>query len=99
MNKWTVKQRIIAGFSAVILIMIALTLVSMFYLNEIKQDIVRVTSDTWPGLYFSSQIQGHSRLMLTSVDEYFLITDEEARRQVDAEIAANRLKFDNLMKN
>ena len=98
MKNWSVKQRIILGFSAVILIMIALSVVSWIYLNEIKRQAISITSDSWPGLYLSSQIESLSRATLAAFKEYSLTTTGEQKRQVETEIESNRSKLDSLMK-
>ena len=98
MKNWTVKRRIIFGFCAVIAIMVALTVVSGFYLNEIKGEAVRITSDSWPGLYLSSQIESLSRVTLASFQKYIVTSSEEDKRQVESEINSNKVKLDGLMK-
>jgi methyl-accepting chemotaxis protein WspA len=98
MKNWSVKQRIILGFSAVILIMIALMVVSWTHLNEIKGQAVSITSDTWPGVYLSSQIESFSRATFASFEKYVLATNGEEKRQIEAEIDSNRTKIDGLMK-
>jgi methyl-accepting chemotaxis protein WspA len=98
MKNWTVKRRIIVGFSAVILIMIALTVVSLVHLNDIKEQAVSITSDSWPGLYLSSQIESLSRATFTSFEKYALAPDGEEKRQAEIEVEANRSKLADLMK-
>src|SRR5688572_17983316 len=98
MKNWTVKRRIISGFCAVIAIMLALTVVSWFYLDAINDEVISITTDSWPGLYFSSQIESLSRVTLTSFQKFMAATEEEERRQVEAEISSNGVKLDGLMK-
>jgi methyl-accepting chemotaxis protein WspA len=98
MKNWTVKRRIIFGFCAVIAIMLALTAVSWFYLDAINGEVISITTDSWPGLYFSSQIESFSRVTLTSFHKFMAAANEEERRALEAEISANGVKLDGLMK-
>jgi len=98
MKNWTVKRRIVLGFSAVIAIMIALTVVAGFHLNEIKTQAGRIVADTWPGLYLSSKIESLAGDTFTSFEKYVLSTNEQTRQQAAAEIDSNRAKLDALMK-
>jgi len=98
MKNWSVKQRIILGFSAAIFIMVALTVVSWTHLNEIKGQAVSITSDTWPGLYLSSQIESLSRATFIAFEKYVLAANAEEKRKIGTEIDSNRTKVDGLMK-
>jgi methyl-accepting chemotaxis protein WspA len=99
MKNWTVKQRIIAGFSAVISIMVGLSIFASVLMYEIKNKTISITTDTWPGLYVSTQIEAVSEASVTAMYKHVLSADDAQKRQIEIEIDADRSKLDQLMKD
>jgi methyl-accepting chemotaxis protein WspA len=94
MKNRTVKQYIVLGFSTVLLIMVTLSAFAFVLLYEIRGQVTSVTTDTWPGLYFSSQIESLSVETVGSVYKHVLSSDPFEERQLEAEITANQSKLD-----
>jgi len=99
MKKWTVRQRIVMGFSAVVLIMVILSVFAFVLLSEIKSKASDVATDAWPGVYWSAQIESRSMSVLESVYRHMLSTDDTEKRQLEAEVNSNRLALDEAMRN
>jgi methyl-accepting chemotaxis protein WspA len=66
---------------------------------EIKTKAISITTDTWPGLYLSTQIEGASEASVTAVYRHVLTTDDAQKRQLEVEIDADHSKLDRLMKD
>ena len=60
MNNWTVRQRIIAGFGAVILVMVGLGAFAYVRLRGIAEQAVGLDGDSIPGLYIVGKLQAAS---------------------------------------
>ncbi len=99
MKSWTVRQRIVLGFSAVILIMVILSTSAFFLLSEIKSKAVVVSGDAWPGLYFSAQIEARAMDVLAAVYRSSLESDESEKRRLQGEIHSSKALLDGAMRN
>ena len=55
MNNWTVRKLIISAFTAVILVMAALGVFTVFKLREINRDAMLLENDVLPGVLLSGQ--------------------------------------------
>ena len=94
MKNWTVRQRIILGFSSVIVIMVVLSTFALILLYEIRGKVADITSDTLPGLYLSSRIESVSVGTLGLVYKHILTSDAAEKRQLEADIDAGRTDLD-----
>ncbi|MGB9069900.1 MAG: methyl-accepting chemotaxis protein [Candidatus Acidiferrales bacterium] len=99
MKNLTVRKRIIFGFSAVIITMAMLSVVASVLLYEIKGKATSIATDTWPGLYLSSQIGAVASDSVASVYRLGLGTDGTRRQQSITDINADQTKLDELIKD
>jgi methyl-accepting chemotaxis protein WspA len=97
MKNLTVRNRIIFGFSAVILTMIVLSAFASILLYEIKGKATSIATDTWPGLYLSSQINAVAQSSIESVYQFVLSSDDIERQQALNEIGVSQTKLDGLI--
>jgi methyl-accepting chemotaxis protein WspA len=97
MKNLTVRQRIIFGFSAVILTMIVLSCIASGLLREIKGKAASIATDTWPGLYLSSQISQTAQSSITSVYRFVLSSDDTERQQSLNQISTAQAKLGELI--
>lgn len=58
MKNWTLRQRILASFAAIIAIMLLMVVVSFSRLMKIDAGAESVRTDAVPGVYYSSMIRG-----------------------------------------
>src|SRR5262249_24336271 len=61
---------------------------------EIRGKVADITSDTWPGLYLSSQIESLSGDTAGILYEHVNTSDPAEKRQLDAELASNQSNID-----
>ena len=67
MKHWSVRSRIIGGFTAVIAIMVALTALSFLGLRTIRAEATQIEQDILPGVVISAEAQELAREMLLAV--------------------------------
>jgi len=56
MNNWTIGKRIIAGFSAVGMLAMALGTIGWFQMHRVKGSLPQITDDAMPGLSLAARI-------------------------------------------
>ncbi|MGC4072849.1 MAG: methyl-accepting chemotaxis protein [Nibricoccus sp.] len=98
MKKWTIRRRILTGFSLVILLTCALAATGIYFLREIKADSTEIVTGDIPGLVLASQILNNTgdiqlelarhRLALTQEQ----MADHEARIKAIAEVNEKAIK-------
>ena len=59
---WTVRQRILVGFTAVMAIMLALTLFSYTRLRHIEAQATQLRAESIPALYLAGRLKAVGRL-------------------------------------
>jgi len=82
MNIRTVRTKIILGFSAVILLMIALCAFAYIQLRGIEAQSVALRAESVPGLYLAGRLQAVSISTYTSVQQLILERDPTKMQQI-----------------
>src|ERR1039458_4647279 len=75
MKSWSVRQRIIIGFSAVILVMVALSVLAFVRLRGIAMQAAALDRDSIPGLYLVGRMQAVSVQTYLSTEQHILERD------------------------
>jgi methyl-accepting chemotaxis protein WspA len=83
-KSWTVKQRIIIGFSAVIAIMVGLTTFTYVRLRSIEAQASVLRSDLIPGLFIVGKLKAVSIETYTSTQRHILEEDPAKMEQIMA---------------
>lgn len=96
MRNWTVRRRIIFGFSAVILIMIILSGFAYMRLAFIKAEATRITTRYIPGLYLLGQLEATSNANFALTHKLVISEDAKQKQVYLAGIQDNRAKITNL---
>ncbi len=98
MKNWTVRQRIIASFAAVLLLMGGMATVAHLRLAEIQLETHQVEADSLPGLYFSAQALADWSIGFSLTQHYVLQTDKAAMEKTASRLLANRAALDQVMR-
>jgi methyl-accepting chemotaxis protein WspA len=77
----TVRQRIVLGFSSVILLMAALCAFAYLQLRGIATQTTALQDDSLPGLYIIGRLDSVSVETYTSIEQYLLQSDRGAMQQ------------------
>ena len=77
--------------------MIVLSAFASGLLYEIKGKATNIATDTWPGLYLSSQISTVAETSINSVYHFVLSSSEAGRQQSLTEIRGSQAKLDSLI--
>ena len=96
MNNATVRNRIILGFSAVILLMAGLCAIAFIELHGISSQATALRNDSVPGLYLVGRIQSASIELHNFVEQLVFEADETRMQQILArtqEKATERLEL------
>src|ERR1019366_4359961 len=86
MKSWTVRQRIIIGFSAVILVMVALSALAFVRLRGIATQAAALDGDSIPGLYLVGRLQAVSIQTYLSTEQHVLERDPAQMQRIMAYI-------------
>jgi methyl-accepting chemotaxis protein WspA len=81
-KSWTVRQRIIIGFSAVMAIMLGLTTFAYLRLRDIEAQAVVLRSDLIPGLYTIGRLKAVSIETYTATQQHILQEDPAKGEQI-----------------
>jgi methyl-accepting chemotaxis protein WspA len=84
MNIGTVRKKIVLGFSAVTLLMVALCAFAYIELGNIEAQAVELHRESVPGLYLSGRLQAISTSTYTSVRQLILERDPSRMQQIRA---------------
>ncbi len=84
MNIGTVRKKIVLGFSAVILLMVALCAFAYIQLRNIEAQAVELRAESVPGLYLAGRLQAVSISTYTSVQQLILERDPSRMQQIRA---------------
>ena len=82
MNAGTVRKRVILGFSAVILLMIALCAFAYVQLRGIESQAIALRANSVPGLYLVGRLSAVSISTYTSVQQHILERDPAKMQQI-----------------
>lgn len=86
MNIGSVRSRIVLGFSAVILLMIALCVFAYIQLRGIDAQAVSLRADSVPGLHIIGKVQVLSIATYSTVQRHILERDSPRMEQIRSEI-------------
>lgn len=86
MKNWTVRQRIVGGFAAVMLVMVALSAFAYLRLRGIADQSAALDTDSIPGLYLSAKLQTVSVETYSSTEQHVLEQDQARMQQIMATI-------------
>ncbi|HEY0967471.1 MAG TPA: methyl-accepting chemotaxis protein [Opitutaceae bacterium] len=87
MKNWTIAKRIIAGYTAILAAMVAMSLFSFNRLNMIKEDADEVVGDSLPGVIAISGVQANMLRSYAMVSEHILATEPEHIASLEKGIA------------
>lgn len=90
MKNWTLRQRILASFAVIIVIMLLMVVVSYSRLLKIESSEENLRTDAMPGLYFSSMIRG------LWVDNYMQVEELFGLKHGEVEGSENVADFKSL---
>src|ERR1700722_13263444 len=86
MDIGTVRKKIVLGFSAVILLMVALCAFAYIQLRNIEAQAVQSRNESIPGLYLTGRLQAISISTYTSVQQLILERDPSRMQQIRANL-------------
>ena len=98
MGNWSVKSRLVAAFTLVILVIAALAAYTLDRLGAIRKQATDITSDSMPGLILMTEIDSMIREIgsLTLMRDRSVSADE--LKQIDDQIDGDRRKEEELLK-
>ena len=98
MKKWTIGQRIIFGFAALLVASAALGLFAYSRLVAITHETHTIADESLPGVYNVGQIDAINQANYTLTHRWLLITQPAERTAIEAEMKANSEKLSALYK-
>ena len=97
MNNWTIRQRILASFTAVIGLMIVMGGISYDRLHRVEQESLSIQGDTFPGLKCSMELMAAWQKNYGLIEAQVLYKDKETSDKIDAQIEGNRRDIERLI--
>ena len=98
MKNWTVRQRIIWSFGAVIVLMIGMGAFAFLRLATIEQETADMQRDSVPGLYYSNQIMVDWLNVHVLTQSHVLTADPVEKQKIEAQLAVVWSDLDNAIK-
>ena len=98
MKSWTVNQRIILGFSAIVLTMVALSLFASMRLSSIEAQTARLRRDSIPALYIVGRLSAVSVETYTGVQQLVLEQDPARMQEIASFVRQKTLERLELLK-
>jgi methyl-accepting chemotaxis protein WspA len=99
MNTWTIRQRILACFAAVLALMIVMGAVAYACLARVAEDATVIQKDAVPGMAVSGQLNAAWLDNFALTQKHVLETEEADIRTVDAQLQASRANIEKLSRN
>ncbi len=99
MNSWTISRRIIVGFGAMLLIVIALGSFAIWRGQTLNGAIALLADNSLPSVLTLRGCAGATRDNIFTALWYAQAESAEERKALDERIAANRVRVDELFKN
>ena len=84
MKNWTVRQRILVGFSVIFIIMFVLSMVAYWRLRDIESQAIVLNQNAIPALQLAGQLRAVSVETYTSAQQHVLESDPAAMTQITA---------------
>jgi methyl-accepting chemotaxis protein WspA len=98
MNIRTVRMKIVLGFSAIILLMVALCGFAYIQLRDIEAQAAELRAESVPGLYLDGRLQAASISTYTSVQQMILEHDPARMQQLVANLESKTTERLELLK-
>jgi len=89
MKTWTIRRRIIGSFAAILALMIVMGVLAYAQLAKIEQQATEIFTDSVPGLYHSTEIQGRWILNDSLMTQFLGQYDKSSMAKVEPRLQAN----------
>jgi len=99
MNTWTIRQRILASFAAVLALMIVMGAVAYACLARVAEDATAIQKDAMPGMAVSGQLNAAWLDNFALTQKHVLETEEAEIRSVDAQLQVSRAHIEKLSRS
>jgi methyl-accepting chemotaxis protein WspA len=99
MNTWTIRQRILACFAAVLALMIVMGAVAYACLARVAEDATHIQKDAVPGMAVSGQLSAAWLDNFALTQKHVLETEEAELRSVDAQLQVSRANIEKLSRS
>ncbi|MDQ0022543.1 methyl-accepting chemotaxis protein WspA [Variovorax paradoxus] len=99
MNTWTIRQRILASFAAVLALMIVMGVVAYACLARVAEDATAIQKDAVPGMAVSGQLNAAWLDNFALTQKHVLETEEADIRSVDTQLQASRANIEKLSRS
>ncbi len=96
MKDWTIRQRILGSFTAILLIIGVMGAIVFHYLQNIEQDVAAIESGSLPGLKYSEQMLSSAYGNYVRSQRQLLLEDALAIRNNEANLYDARASQDDL---
>ena len=98
MKNWTVRQRILVGFSVVFMIIIVLSMFAFWRLRDIELQATELNQDSIPSLHLIGLLHAVSIETYTSTEQHVLETDPAKMEQIIAFIQKKSVERADILK-
>jgi len=99
MNTWTIRQRILASFAAVLALMIVMGVVAYACLARVAEDATAIQKDAVPGMAVSGQLNAAWLDNFALTQKHVLETEDAEMRSVDTQLQASRANIEKLSRS
>ena len=98
MSTWSIRKRIIASFTAIVLVILGMGAFAALRLRAIEREALGLEKDSLSGVYYLAQlstttVQGYSLLQ-----QFVMEVDKTPRDSIGAQVRANRRILEGLMR-
>src|SRR5512138_499945 len=98
MNSWTISRRIIFGFAAMVAISAALGLFALWRLESLSRSLAVVADMSLPSVLTLQECAALALDNIFACQQFAESDSAEQRKEIEARIAANRARMDELFK-
>jgi len=99
MKHWTIRRRIVVGFSLLIALFTALSLFAFGRLSAILDESHRIANGSLPGLTTAGQIEVVNQMNYALIHRWLLIANPTDRAAIDTDMKANTARLSELFKS
>lgn len=97
MKDWSIRQRVVASFAGILVIMALTSAAAFLYLQRIEAAAHAISVDAMPGLISSSELLANTYSNHTRVVRHASLESKSELEQNEAQILANRVREQALM--
>ena len=90
MNSWTIRQRILASFAGILVMLSIMAALSYAHLLEIREDANTITNDSAGGSLASADMLGYLADDYSLLQKHLLADDKSAMAKIEADLMALR---------